>query len=502
MSASDQPVRRIVIVGGGVDGWMAAAVLAKSGLGASIEVLETPAGPAPRIGAALPGASGFHRFIGLAEDAALAAAAGAFSLGLQFEGWGGPGTSRFLPFGDSGASLDSVGFHHLLLRLERAGRRERMADYALAALAARAGRFSRPSEDPRSVLSTLDYGLHLDLDRYAEALRVHAQKAGVTRRDGRFVRADLHPDGSIDVLRLENGDAVTGELFLDCTGPDASLIGHAMGVAEEIWDGLPFDRLVETVCETKAPPEPFARIVADDAGWLRILPIQGRSGLSYCYAGSVLDEAAAGARLATAAGAAPGAKVRHARVTFGRRAEAWRGNCIALGGAAGSPGLLLGAELRLVQTGLSRLITLFPFAGDNAAAAAEYNRLTAAEAERLRDFTLLQVRTNGRAEPVWKACREAPLPGTLALRMRLFESRARTPMLEEETFPETSWAAVLLDQGVRPRRYDAMADAMPTQDLDAILARMKSAMVQAVQAMPTHEAALAAVGRPSRELLS
>jgi tryptophan halogenase len=488
--------QRAVIVGGGAAGWLAAAVLAQAlrGLkGMAFQVVDLGAPAAPLAAATLPGLSRLHRFLGVGEDAAMAAARGSFRLGVQFDGWSGPSSSRFLAFGDVGASLGSVAFHQVLLRLERHGRPQAESDYALAALAAKAGRFTRPSEDPRSVLSTLACGLHLDQARYAEVLRARAEAAGVTRIQGCLARVRLRePDGAIEGLDLEDGRRVDGDLFIDCTGRDGLLIAGALGAGFEDWSGLtPFDRQAEALVPTAGAPEPFTRIVADDAGWLRRVPLQGASGLVYCYASQFVDPAKAGERLRAAAGGAVAA--HDAPLRFGRRSQAWRRNCVALGEAAGSAGALPGVDLHLVQTGLWRLLSLFPFTGGNDAAAGEYNRLTAAEAERLRDFALVHYRTNGRrGDPAWDAARTGPLPDSLAYKIRLFESRARTPMIEEETFPESSWASVLMGQGVRSRRYDAQADAAPVEQVERTLERMRAAMAQAVQAMPTHAQYLAA----------
>jgi tryptophan halogenase len=45
---------------------------------------------------------------------------------------------------------------------------------------------------------------------------------------------------------------------------------------------------------------------------------------------------------------------------------------------------------------------------------------------------------------------------------------------------------VLLGQGLTPRRYDALADAMPLAELERVLERMRGAMSEAVKAMPSH----------------
>jgi tryptophan halogenase len=490
VSRSPDAVSRIVIVGGGATGWMAAAVLARALRGLApveIGVLELAGQDEPPAAATLPSIRRLHGFLELSEAKVMAAARGGYRLGVRFEGWNGPGSSRFLPFGEIGASLGSVGFHHLLLRLERQGRPHDAGDYALAALAARAGRFTLPLADPRSVLSTLECGLHLDTRRYGQVLRTHALAAGVKALGGALARASLDPQGMISALLLEDGRRIDGDFFVDCSGREGLLIAGALGVGEDDWTSwLPFDRVAQGLGRTGEAPEPFTRIIADEAGWLRRVPLQGASGIHYGYASSALDDDGAARRLG-------GADLRIGPAAFGRRKAAWSANCVALGEAAGSPGALPGVDLHPVQTGLQRLLSLFPFAGRNEAAIAEYNRLTAAESERLRDFALLQFRTNGRrGEPLWNACREGPLPDPLADKIRLYESRGRTPLIEEETFLESSWASVFLGQGVRARRYDALADAMPLPELEGTLARMRSAMSRAVEAMPTHAAYLAA----------
>jgi tryptophan halogenase len=487
-------IRRIVIVGGGAPGWMAAAVLARGlgGLPVGIQLLETPSNDDPLAAATLPSLRHLHRVLGLSEEAVMAAARGGFRLGVRFDGWSGPGTSRFLPFGETGAPLGPVAFHQLLLRLEHRGEPQDLGDYALAALAAREGRFTAPSADRSSVLSTLDCGLHLDQRLYAEVLRGRAEADGVTRLGGEVAGLELSEPGAIESVQLADGRRITADLFIDCT-PQGRLIG-ALGVGVEDWGALtPFDRIATAVVASRAQPDPFTRFTAEAAGWLRRTPLQGAEGLALAYSSQALDDAGAARRLQAAAGDAVGVDPRSRPLLFGRRTAAWSKNCVALGDAAGSPGPLPGADLHLVQTGVRRLLSLFPHGQDDGAAVREYNRLTAAEAERLRDFTLVQYRANGRrGDPVWDACREGPLPDPLAYKLRLFESRGRTPMLEEETFPEASWAAVLLAEGDRPRRYDAQADAAPEAQLKQTLSRMRQAMSQAVGAMPTHAQYLAA----------
>lgn len=485
---------RIVIAGGGPTGWMAGAALATALRGAgSVRVIEGDKDGSgdelAQVEPTLPGIGDFLRFLGVAEDGVMAAAQATFRLGTRFVGWSGPGTGRFQPFGEIGSSLESVGFHHVLLRMQSLGKPQGAEDFSLAALASRARKFSRPSADPRSVLSTLAYGLHLHCGRYADWLRVHAASLGVAGSAGRITDVVLtEPDGAIAALVLEGGERVAGDLFIDCTGARARLIGQALGVGTEDWDRWsPFDRMVEMIGRPDGAPEPFTQITADASGWRRKSPIQAGVGLATISSSAFLGEDEALRKLRSAAGGPAQSDPRLTRLGFHRRSQAWSGNCIALGAAAAAVGPLLGSGLQLAQGGLARLIALFPHPQDNRAARAEYNRLAAEEAERLRDFVILHYRLNGRAgEPVWDACRDASPPDSLAHKIEVFESRARTPMLDEETFSEGDWASAFLGMGVRPRRHDPLADGMDPAWIGGVLGRMREAMGQAVQAMPTH----------------
>src|SRR5262249_12039494 len=162
-----------------------------------------------------------------------------------------------------------------LIRLgDRAGAPD---SYALAALAAREGRFIRPSGDPRSVLSTLEYGLHLEARGFADALRAHAERLGASGVRGSLAGVDV-VGGLIDAGQRSRGEGIGGELFIDCPGPQGLLTGEATST----W-APPSARAIEAIRPPAAPPEPFTRLVADAHGWLETTPLQGAHGLRLVY---------------------------------------------------------------------------------------------------------------------------------------------------------------------------------------------------------------------------
>lgn len=492
MSASDVPDRlqHIVVIGDGAAAWMAAAELARAlGRACTVRVVPAAAGRAgDGFGAdtllPLPDAR-----LGLwqDEDRLVGAAGGAFGWGVALDGWSARDRTWFLPFGTLGANLGPVPFHQLVLRLRRDGRAVRLADYSLCALAAQAGRFARPVPAARSVLSTCRYALHVDADALALALRERADDAGAARVNAPFVRAERAPDGNIAAVHTADGARHAGQLFLDCS-ESGLLAGDA---AWEDWSHwLACDRALVARVERRPGPPPYAIAAAHAAGWTRHVPLGDATELVALHGAG--GEAAAHASLRGAAGASGLGRIRSVPLRCGRRAEPWRGNCVALGPAAAFVDPLSAGNLHFVQTALARLLELLPAEPRAAATRREYNRRTAAELDCARDQAIALYKTNGRhGEPFWDERRAMALPQSLDYRLRVYASRGKVVQYDEEPFEEASWIALFDEQGVAPPRNHPMADGFAAADLDAHVARIRAIMIEELKRMPSHAEYLA-----------
>jgi tryptophan halogenase len=482
MSASP-PLGRVAIFGGGLDAWMTAAALARATGGqAAIRVIET--GPAPT-GAlsTLPSLRSFHALLGLDEAALMAATKATYKLGSRFSGWT-PGVSFCQAFGEIGATLDGVGFHHYWTRLNQAGKTAPLDDYNLAAVAATLGRFAPPDPDPRSPLSTLSYGLHLDAALYVGLLRDLAIRNGVTARRGEI--ADVIVDGeAITAVILNGGERVEAELFVDATGPAARLIGQALNEPFEDWSALlPADRAVRITAEARREAPPLTEIEAVAEGWRWRVPLRDRTEAGLIYRSELTSDEAA-LKAVGLAGEPEFSKIRN-----GRRTRAMVGACVAIGGSAGGVEALDSSDVHLAQSGVARLIALFPKPGGPAIAADEYNRLGAETFDRVRDLAILHYRRAGRDGAIWDLGRAGAVPDPLAYKLAQFESRGRVVMYDDETFLEPSWISAFLGHGVTPGRYDPLADRMPLEKVRATLERMRDIFRQTAERLPTHQEAL------------
>ncbi|WP_297926455.1 tryptophan halogenase family protein, partial [Metallibacterium sp.] len=285
--SDDRSLRRIVIVGGGTAGWMAAAALVHASAGGCpITLVESEEIGSIGVGeATIPPIKRFNQMLGLDEYEFLAYTQGSYKLGIEFVDWTRKEQRYFHPFGQFGAEFDAVPLHHYWLRERARGDATPLQDYAMAWVAARNGKFERPLADRQRVQSTYDYAYHFDAALYAKYLRAYAEQRGVLRSEGKVVDVSLRADdGFIRSVTLAGGAVLEGDLFIDCSGFRGLLIEGALRTGYEDWQHwLPCDRAVAVPCTHGCDPTPYTRATAHAAGWQWRIPLQHRMGNGHVY---------------------------------------------------------------------------------------------------------------------------------------------------------------------------------------------------------------------------
>ncbi len=486
------PLRTIVIVGGGTAGWMCAAALGRFlETGWRIRLVESDEIGTVGVGeSTIPQIRLFNAGLGIDEDQFLKATQGTFKLGIEFEGWLRPGHRYMHAFGPVGRDLGLIGFHHYWLRGRNLGVAEKLGRYSLNEAAAHSGRFRR---EPAQVqgLPALTYAFQFDAGLYARWLRGYAEHRAVERIEGRIVEVVRHGEtGDVAAVRLESGASIEGDLFVDCSGFRGLLIEQTLGTGYEDWsEWLPCDRAYAVPCAPGGPFTSYTRATARPAGWQWRIPLQHRTGNGYVYSSAHLSDDEAAATLLANLDGEPLADPKPLRFTAGRRAKAWNRNVIALGLAGGFLEPLESTSIHLVQSGIARLLAFLPDGRIAPEAVAEFNRQSAWEMERIRDFLILHYHATERADtPFWDHVRTMPIPPDLAERIALFRATARLKREHDELFTEVAWLQAFIGQGIVPTAHHPLARLLDDQDIAGFLGSLSGAIARETDALPTHRA--------------
>ena len=268
-----------------------------------------------------------------------------------------------------------------------------------------------------SPLREITYAYHFDAGLYARFLRQLAERNGVERIEGKIVSVQQRePDGFISAVVLNDGRRVEGDFFVDCSGMQGLLIEKTLHTGYEDWSHwLPCDRAVAVPSRSVEPLIPMTRATAHGAGWQWRIPLQHRIGNGHVYSSRFMSQEDATATLMGNLDGEPLAEPRHIPFMPGRRKRVWNRNCIALGLAAGFFEPIESTNIHLIQTAISRLMSLFPRADFDQADIDEVNTQTRIEYERARDFIVLHYKATERDDtPFWQYCRTMEVPPTLA----------------------------------------------------------------------------------------
>ncbi|MEG3093268.1 tryptophan halogenase family protein [Sphingomonas sp. PB1R3] len=495
-----QGIRQVVIVGGGTAGWMTAAALSRYLQGGQCKIVLVESEEIGTVGvgeATIPSITKFHRSLGLDEGAFLATTGATFKLGIEFVDWLERGDRYFHPFGLLGRDVDGIAFYQIYLRLMAEKRSAELERYAPCSVAAAAGRFGTPQRPIRVPSGGFPHAYHFDATRYAQLLRSYAEQRGVLRLEGRVVDTSLSASGDVDSILLANSEEVAGDLFIDCTGSRALLIGGALDVGYIDWKHyLPCDRAVVAPTANTDEALPYTRATAKGAGWQWRIPLQHRVGNGYVYSGEYSTDEEAEKIFVSGLGGDCLDPPRIIRFRTGRREKFWHRNVVSIGISAGFLEPLESTSIHLIQTGISRILSLFPGRNLHESLRKEYNRSMAQAFDGVRDFVTLHYKLTSRDDtPFWRYVRNMPVPDTLRERIELFRETGRFVRDENELFSQESWITVMLGQGVRPRAYSALADAISIDRLEAAASGIREQIQHAVSALPLSKDYLAAVSR-------
>ena len=366
-----QPVRAVVIVGGGTSGWLTAGILAaryqgriKSN-GFSVTLIESPdikiigvgEGTWPTMRASL-------ERMGVSETEFFRQCDASFKQGGKFAGWttGAEDDAYYHPL------MLPQGFSQLNLvpHWVREGQGRSFCDFVSPQ-----GRLCDQGLAPKVITSAeykglANYAYHLDAGKFAPFLARHCtEKLGVRHVLADVVKVNQRESGDIESVSTRQSGDIPGDLFIDCSGFSALLIGKTLGVGfKDCGDILFCDTALAVQVPYESPEAPMASqtiSTAQEAGWIWDICLPTRRGIGYVYSSRHTTEEAARATLSRYIGPRhQHLSARRIPIRSGHRHTFWKNNCVAVGLAGGFLEPLESSAIVLVELSAKLLAEQLP----------------------------------------------------------------------------------------------------------------------------------------------
>ncbi len=478
------PIKRVVIAGGGTAGWMAAAAVSRV-LGKIVEVTLVESEQIGTVGvgeATIPSLATFHRLLEIDESQFMSATQGTIKLGISFENWRTERHRYIHSFGSTGKDHWSAGFQHFWLKGRERGLAGSYDDYCIELKAALEHRFAHVPD------YRMNYAYHLDASDYARFLRGLSQAHGCRRIEGKIEQVLTDPQsGFITGLRLAGGQQIDGDLFIDCTGFSALLIGQTLQVGFENWSHwLLNDSAIAMQTTAVRDAVPYTRAIAGKAGWQWRIPLQHRVGNGIVYSSRYMSDEQAKQEFLSSVEGQVIKEPWPVRFRPGRRVKCWEKNCVALGLSGSFIEPLESTTIHLIQRGIVNLMRAFPQVITKVAID-DYNARLNDELQHVRDFVVLHYHaTERRDSPYWEYVANMALPATLQHRIELFRETGTVFHVPGELFAENSWIQVLMGQGIVPRHRHPAPDLMGDAELSRFLGGIRKQVDDVVAQLPPH----------------
>ena len=500
----NQTCNSILILGGGSAGWLTAAFLARRlGTdrpgGPGITLVESPNVATVGVGeGTLPSLRLTLAMLGVDEAAFMRACDATFKQGIHFAGWShapdGTPDSYFHPF-NSPRQMGGIDLAPYWA-LGAAGEGQAYSAAITPQHAVYSARKAPKRLEDAPFSGPLNYAYHIDVHRFGDFLKAYALGLGVQHVQDHVTAVDLDETGNIGGLDCAGQGRLTADLYVDCTGFKARLIGEALGEAlQPVSDVLFCDRAVaiQVPWQTPDAPLPSATIsTAQEAGWTWDIGLRQRRGVGHVWSSAHTDAEAAETTLRRHIGQdADDLPARHLTMITGYRRRQWIGNCVAVGLSAGFLEPLESTGILLIEAAAHLIADNLPRRGDFAPAARHFNTAMTERFGCAVDFLKLHYAlSNRRDTPFWRDNADpASWPDSLSDKLERWQVRLPNSYdlsSSHDSFRHINYAYVLIGMGAAPDLSGDGARYPFAREAAAEFARIREATARAMAALPDH----------------
>ncbi len=462
----NQTIQKIVIVGGGTAGWLSAGIIAaehriepqNGSDGFQLILVESPDIPTIGVGEGTwPSMRSTLQKMGISETEFFRECSASFKQGTLFNGWRTGGNDSYShPF------TAPHGYTEVNLAPHWQSARQQIdfADAVSPQSVLFANRQAPKQISTPEYAFNVNYGYHLDAGKFAELLRKHCvEKLGVTHIKANVTAVNSADNGDIASIGTDSHGDIAGDLFIDCSGQKAMLLGDHFGVPVVSKNSVLFNNTALAAqisySDSNDPIESCTLSTAQSAGWIWDIGLPTRRGIGHVYSSDHNSEEHASEELlryiATTVSeqAAASASMRKVQFSPGHRAKFWHKNCVAIGMSAGFIEPLEASALVLVELSAAMIAEQLPAnRGVMDLVAKRFNDKFLYRWERIIEFLKLHYILSQRTDsPYWRDNREgSSIPDNLRDQIALWQHQSpwhRDTNSADEMFPSASFQYIL-----------------------------------------------------------
>ena len=398
----DKP-HKIVIVGGGTAGWMAANLMMNQWKDkpVTIHLIESPDIPIIGVGeGSTPNLRRFFKQLNIKEDEWMKACNATYKVNIRFSGWSpSSGIESYSHPFTSQLDIFTEKLFVTNCRTRRLGLdvTTSPSSFFINGWLADQRKSPLPSEN---FPFQIEYGYHFDSALLGKFLKEHAINNGVQHISDTVTKVNQNENGDIASVLTKDKSLVSGDFFIDCTGFQSLLLQKTLGVDfSSFKDNLFNDRAVVLATEAQKELPVETAAVAMSSGWMWNIPLQNRTGNGYVYSSSFIDDDKAASELCQKLNVAEDkAELRFLKMNVGQVEQHWHKNCLALGLSQGFIEPLEATALHLIQVTTENFIQLYQKGDFTNKYIKHFNQDVSNRFERVRDYIVAHYKLNGRSD--------------------------------------------------------------------------------------------------------
>jgi len=505
----------VVIVGGGTAGWLTAGIIAarhfiknSSIQNTEVTLVESPDVKNLGVGEGTwPTMRDTLRQIGISEREFLSCCDASFKQASKFVGWlNGKNEHYYHPF----TAPSGYGMANMPEHWSARSNALNFESWVCAQGAICEQNLAPKLPQMPEYAFSLNYGYHLNAAKFVKLLHQHCvEKLGVNYIQGHVEQVISAENNDISAIGLTNGERITGDLFIDCSGFAAILIGKHYQVPFKSKQHILFnDTALAVQVDYASSDTPIASCTvatAQKSGWIWDISLQNRRGIGHVFSSDFTNAEQAEEALIKYVQNDPllvsqNLTPRKIKFTPGHRETFWHKNCVAIGVSAGFVEPLEATALVLIEKSAEWISQQLPRERSAMTILAKrFNKLTLQRWQEIIDFLKLHYLLSNRSDSnYWQEHKKAAsIPESLQDAVTLWRTQA--PGLYEtnqrfELFSSASKQYVLYGMGFNTEPKEA---TMIGKNEAALIKRLRNETVHSTEkllsALPTNRQFLSRV---------